>query len=120
MFLPSDVATQVGTFALVPQIRSRVSCPVIAAGGIADSVGVASVMSLGAAAAQIGTAYLLCSEAKTSSVHRAALKREDARVTALTNLFSGRPARGIVNRLMRDMGYINSTVPGFPLASAAL
>jgi nitronate monooxygenase len=120
MFLSSDVASQVGTFALVAQIRSRVSCPMIAAGGIADSVGVASVMTLGAAAAQIGTAYLLCTEAKTSTVHRAALKREEAPLTALTNLFSGRLARGIVNRLMRDLGYINSTVPEFPWASSAL
>jgi nitronate monooxygenase len=120
MFLSSDVASQIGTFALVPQIQSSVSCPVIAAGGIANATGVASAMSLGAAAAQIGTAYLLCSEAKTSSVHRAALKREAARLTALTNVFSGRLARGIVNRLMRDLGYINSTAPEFPLASAAL
>jgi nitronate monooxygenase len=93
---------------------------VIAAGGIADAKGVAAAMALGAAAVQVGTAYLLCPEATTTAVHRAALKSEAARQTALTNLFTGRPARGIVNRVMRELGAINAAAPDFPLATAAI
>ena len=120
MFLSSDTSTQLGTFALVPQVASAVNVPVIAAGGIADAAGVAAAIALGAAGVQVGTAYLLCPEATTSSVHRQALKSAAARETALTNLFTGRPARGIVNRLMKDLGPINGLVPEFPLATAAI
>ena len=120
MFLTDDVATQVGTFALLPQIVRAVRVPVIAAGGIADATGVAAALALGASAVQIGTAYLLTSEATTSAVHRAALASEAARVTALTNLFSGRPARGIVNRLMREVGPMSPIAPAFPLAAFAI
>jgi len=120
MFLSDDLNTQVGTFALVRQIVRAVSIPVIAAGGIADSQGVAAAMALGAAGVQVGTAYLLCPEATTSAVHRAALKGDAARVTALTNLFTGRFARGIMNRIMRELGPINATAPAFPLAAAAI
>lgn len=119
-FLAADVATQVGIFALLPQIVQAVQVPVIAAGGIADAHGVAASMALGAAGVQVGTAYLLCPEATTSAVHRAALKSEAARVTALTNLFTGRPARGIVNRIMRELGPFNPAVPSFPLATTAI
>ncbi|MCM8620619.1 MAG: nitronate monooxygenase [Candidatus Accumulibacter sp.] len=119
-FLSEDLGMQVGTFALVPQIVRAVKIPVIAAGGIADAKGVAAAMALGAAGVQIGTAYMLCAEATTSAVHRAALKSDAARVTALTNLFTGRPARGIVNRLMRELGPINPAAPAFPLATAAI
>ena len=120
MFLSADVTTQVGTIALLPQVIQAVRVPVIAAGGIADARGVAAAMALGAAGVQIGTAYLLCPEATTSAVHRAALQSETARHTALTNLFSGRPARGIVNRIMRELGPILTIVPDFPLAGSAL
>jgi nitronate monooxygenase len=120
MFLSDDLNTQVGTFALVPQIVRAVSVPVIAAGGIADSKGVAAAMALGAAGVQIGTAYLLCPEATTSAVHRTALKDGAGRLTALTNLFTGRVARGIVNRIMRELGPIDVTAPAFPLAAAAI
>jgi nitronate monooxygenase len=120
MFLANDVATQVGTFALLPQIVRAVDCPVIAAGGVADAAGVRAAIALGAAGVQVGTAYLLCPEATTSAVHRAALKSDDARSTALTNLFSGRPARGIVNRVMRELGCMSDVAPAFPLASSAL
>ena len=120
MFLSQDVATQVGTFALLPQVVRAVSVPVVAAGGIADAKGVAAAMALGAAGVQIGTAYLLCPEAQTSAVHRAALASDGAKHTAVTNLFSGRPARGIVNRLMRELGPVNAIAPEFPLASAAI
>lgn len=120
IFLSEDLSTQIGTFALLPQIVKAVRLPVIAAGGIADARGVAAAMALGAAGVQIGTAYLLCPEATTSTVHRAALKSEDARHTALTNLFTGRPARGIVNRIMRELGPISLAAPHFPLAASAI
>jgi nitronate monooxygenase len=119
-FLSDDLTAQVGTFALVPQVVRAVKCPVIAAGGIADARGVAAAMALGAAGVQVGTAYLLCPEATTSAIHRAALKSESARHTALTNLFTGRPARGIVNRFMRELGPISEAAPAFPLATAAV
>jgi nitronate monooxygenase len=120
IFLSKDLSSQLGTIALVPQVVRAVKIPVIAAGGIADCVGVAAALELGAAGVQVGTAYLLCQEATTSSVHRAALKSEAARLTALTNLFSGRPARGIVNRIMREAGPISSVAPEFPLAATAI
>lgn len=119
-FLTRDLTTQLGTFALVRQIARAVRLPVIAAGGVADSRGVAAAMALGAAGVQVGTAYLLCPEATTSAVHRAALKSEAARHTTLTNLFSGGPARGIVNRAMKELGPLSSLAPDFPLASAAM
>jgi nitronate monooxygenase len=120
IFLSDDLTSQVGTIALLPQIVSAVKLPVIATGGIADSRGVAAAMALGAAGVQIGTAYLLCPEATTSQVHRAALKSAAARHTALTNLFTGRPARGIVNRIMKELGPMNNAAPAFPLATAAI
>lgn len=120
LFLTTDLSTQIGTFALVPQIVRAVRIPVIAAGGIGDAKGVAAAMALGAAGVQVGTAYLLCHEATTSAVHRAALKSDGARVTALTNLFTGRPARGIMNRIMRELGPISAVAPAFPLATSAI
>jgi nitronate monooxygenase len=119
-FLSYDLTLQSGLFALLPQIVLAVGVPVIAAGGIADARGVAAAIALGAAAAQVGTAYLLCPESTTSAVHRAALRSEARRHTALTNLFSGRPARGIVNRAMREIGALNGAAPEFPLAAAAI
>jgi nitronate monooxygenase len=120
MFLSDDLTTQVGTLALVRQIVQTVKLPVIAAGGIADAAGVAAAMALGASGVQVGTAYLLCLEATTSTVHRATLKSDAAQHTALTNVFTGRPARGIVNRLMRELGPISDLAPVFPLAATAV
>jgi nitronate monooxygenase len=120
IFLSEDLTTQVGTFALLPQIARAVRVPVIAAGGIADAKGIAAAMSLGASGVQLGTAYLLCPEATTHPVHRAALQSDGAVHTALTNLFTGRPARGIMNRLMADLGPLNPAAPAFPLAGGAL
>ncbi len=120
MFLSEDVSTQVGTLALLPQIVRAVGVPVVAAGGIADARGVAAALALGAAGVQAGTAYLLCPEATTSATHRAALKSETVRHTALTNVFTGRPARGIMNRIIRELGPMSPVAPEFPLASSAI
>ena len=119
-FLSDDLSAQMGTFALLPQIVQAVDVPVIAAGGVADAAGVAAALALGAAAAQVGTAYLLCPEATTSAIHRATLQSEAARHTALTRLFTGRPARGIVNRVMRELGALSPVAPAFPLATSAI
>lgn len=120
MFLTEALSSQLGTFALLPQIVAEVDVPVIAAGGIADAAGVAAAMALGAAGVQVGTAYLCCPEATTSALHRTALQSEAAHHTALTTLFTGRPARGIVNRVMRELGALNPATPAFPLATAAM
>ena len=120
MFLTEDLQTQVGTSALVQQIVRACKVPVIAAGGIADAKGVKAAMALGAAGVQVGTGYLFCPEATTNPLHRAALKSNAARTTAITNLFTGRPARGIVNRLMREIGPVNPAAPAFPLAAPAI
>jgi nitronate monooxygenase len=120
IFLSDDLTTQVGTFALLPQVVRAVKVPVIAAGGIADARGVAAAMALGAAGAQIGTAYLLCPEATTSAVHRAALKSDAARHTVIANIFTGRPARAIVNRFLKELGPVRADVPAFPLAVGAM
>jgi nitronate monooxygenase len=119
-FLSEDLTHQLGTLALVPQVVDAVKVPVIAAGGISDARGVAAAMALGAAGVQVGTAYLLCPEATTSAVHRAALKSDTARVTAVTNVFTGRPARGIVNRVMRELGPMSPVAPTFPLAASTI
>lgn len=125
-----DLSEQMGTFALVPQLVAALRVPVIAAGGIADAAGVRAALALGAAGVQVGTAYLCSDEALTSPSHRAALQSKAARHTALTNLFTGRPARGIVNRLMRELGRgneaehfcggLSAAAPAFPLATAAI
>ena len=232
MFLTDDIATQIGTFALLPQIVDAVRVPVIASGGIGDARGIVAAFALGASAVQLGTAYLLCPEARLAPLYRAALLRaiaadveaeaelkvdlnvdfkaeskvdtnadtnadtnsesrtasfnatiessqpasshrsvvaavaapgaapgvapvdapldgtidplraasfinvspeqsievsdqmssnpSAADATALTNLFSGRPARGLINRLMREQGPMNPAVPAFPQAAAAL
>jgi nitronate monooxygenase len=120
MFLSEDISSQIGTFALVPQIVDAVTLPVIAAGGIADHRGLVAALALGASAVQIGTAYLFCPEAKVSAAHRRALDTAPASDTALTNLFTGRPARGINNRIMRELGPMSDLAPRFPLAGGAL
>ena len=120
IFLTTDMTTQMGTFALLPQIVATVKIPVIAAGGIATAEGVRAALDLGAVAAQIGTAFMLCPEATTKPLHREALKSPAARHTAITNLFSGGPARGIVNRVMRELGPVCDQAPAFPLATNAI
>ncbi len=121
---PRELLSQQGTFTLLPQIVAAVSIPVIAAGGIASAAGVRAAMALGASGVQVGTAYMLCPEATTSATHRASLQRSVAdpatHHTALTTLFTGRPARGIVNRVMRELGPLNNAAPPFPTATAAI
>ena len=106
--------------ALVPQIVDAVKVPVIAAGGIADARGIVAAFALGAAAVQIGTAYLFCAEAKLAGAHREALRVARDNDTVLTNVFTGRPARGIINRVVREVGPMSDLAPAFPLAGGAL
>jgi len=118
-FLSEDLAAQPSTIALVSSLSRALSVPVVAAGGIGSHADAEALFAAGAAAIQAGTAYLLCPEATTTAVHRAALV-QPGRETAITNLFSGRPARGLANRLMRDLGPMSDLPPAFPWASLAL
>jgi nitronate monooxygenase len=120
IFLNDNLAGQAGSFALIPQIVDAVKVPVIAAGAVSDARGIAAAFMLGAAGVQIGSAYLHCPESKISAPHRAALKTVADDGTAVTNVISGRPARGIVNRLIREVGPISALAPEFPLATGAL
>lgn len=120
MFLSTDLGTQTGTLALVPAVVAAVRVPVIAAGGIGGAAGVRAVLGLGASAVQLGTSYLLCHEATTSAVHRAALQADRTGLTVVTNVFSGRPARGLLNRAVRELGPMSPDVPAFPLAAAVM
>lgn len=120
MFLSDDLSSQIGLMALVPQIVDAVTVPVIAAGGIGDARGIVAALALGASAVQIGTAYLFTPEATITASHHHALRHAQASETALTNLFTGRPARGIINRAMRELGAINPTAPAFPRSGGAL
>jgi nitronate monooxygenase len=119
-FLSTDLTRQTGLLALLPQVVKAVRIPVIAAGGIVDAASIRAALTLGASAVQLGTAFLLCNESLTSAPHRQVLRQPDGHHTALTNLMTGRPARGIVNRLMREVGPINELAPAFPLAGNAL
>ena len=119
MFLTDDIATQSGTFALVPQMVDAVDVPVIAAGGIADGRGIAAAFALGAAGVQIGTAYLRTPESKVSAVIRERLAAAGEGATAITNVMTGRAARGVVNRAMAEIGPVTAAHPGFPHAAAA-
>jgi nitronate monooxygenase len=120
MFLTDNLAEQPGTFALVPQVVDAVKVPVIAAGGIADGRGIAAAFALGAAGVQIGSAYLRCPESKVSGPARAALAQAGDDSTVITNVMTGRPARGVVNRAMREVGPISLDAPAFPHAATAL
>jgi nitronate monooxygenase len=120
MFLSRDVDAQPGLFALLPQVVDAVRKPVIAAGAIADGRGVAAAFALGAAAVQVGTAYLRTPQSAISQLHRAALAGATDEGTRLTNLYTGRPARGLVTRLMSELGPMSDAAPAFPLATAAI
>jgi nitronate monooxygenase len=120
MFLTDNIAEQPGTFALLPQVVDAVRVPVIAAGGIADGRGIAAAFVLGAAGVQIGSAFLRCPESKISTPTRLALAEARDDATVITNVMTGRPARGIANRVMREIGPIWSDAPAFPHAATAL
>jgi nitronate monooxygenase len=120
MFLTESIAEQPGTFALVPQVVDAVKIPVIAAGGIADGRGIAAAFALGAAGVQIGSAYLRCPESKVIAPARIALAQARDDSTVITNVMTGRPARGVANRVMREVGPISPDAPAFPHAAAAL
>jgi nitronate monooxygenase len=120
MFLTENISEQPGTFALVPQVVDAVHVPVIAAGGIADGRGIAAAFALGAAGVQIGTAYLRCPESKVSAPARLALAQGRDDSTVITNVMTGRPARGLANRVMREAGPISPLAPQFPHAATAL
>ena len=120
MFLSDDLDAQPGLFALLPQVVDAVKVPVIAAGGIGDGRGVAAALALGASAAQIGTGYLLTPQAGRSALHRRAIARASDDGTRITNIFTGRPARGLVNRAISELGPISAVAPAFPLATGAL
>jgi len=118
--MPGAIDSQVGTFALVPQIADAVSVPVIAAGGIGDGRGMVAAFGLGAAGVQIGTAFLLCAESATPPPHREALRNARMKQTVVTNVFSGRPARVLVNRPAAEFGPWSDAVPDFPLPMGEL
>ena len=124
IFLARDshaaIASQPGALALIPQVADAVRIPVVAAGGIADGRGIVAAFALGAAAVQLGTAYLLCPEAATPSLHRDALRQAPADVTLLTDVFTGRPARVLANRFARETGAVLDRPPDFPLPLGAL
>jgi nitronate monooxygenase len=120
MFLTESIANQPGTFALVPQVVDAVRVPVIAAGGIADGRGIAAAFALGAAGVQIGSAYLRCPESKVTAPVRKALAEADDEATVITNVMTGRPARGVANRLMREAGPVAVDAPPYPHAATAL
>jgi nitronate monooxygenase len=119
MFLTDNIAAQPGLFALVPQMADAVRVPIIAAGGVADGRGIAAAFALGAAGVQIGTAYLRCPESRASALGRAALAAAGDESTVITNVMTGRPARGIANRAMREVGPVSPDAPAFPHAAAA-
>ena len=120
MFLTDNIAEQPGTFALVPQVVDAVRIPVIAAGGIADGRGIAAAFALGACGVQIGSAYLRCPESRVIAPARVALAQARDDSTVITNVMTGRPARGVANRLMREAGPISPDAPAFPHAATAL
>jgi nitronate monooxygenase len=120
MFLTENIAEQPGTFALVPQVVDAVKVPVIAAGGIADGRGIAAAFALGAAGVQIGSAYLRCPESRVIAPARVALAQARDDSTVITNVMTGRPARGVANRVMREVGPISPDAPAFPHSATAL
>lgn len=120
MFLTDDIASQPGLFALLPQVVDAVKLPVIAAGGVGDGRGIAAAFALGAAGVQVGTAFLRTTESKLNGLVRAALAASADDGTVITNVMTGRPARGVVNRVMREVGPISADAPAFPYAAVAL
>ncbi|MEP5729498.1 MAG: nitronate monooxygenase [Sulfitobacter sp.] len=119
-FLASENPLRQSTMDLVHQISSAVVIPVIAAGGIADIVSIRAAIDAGASGVQIGTRFLKSPEARITPLHRSFLEGNEDLDTEITNVFTGRPARGFVNKLVRELGPINPNVQTFPLAISAL
>ena len=119
IFLTDDLSSQLPTKQLLKDIVERVKVPVIAAGGVGSAQDVKDLIELGASAVQVGTSFLLCDEAKTSPLHREALAASTSPNTVITNIFSGRPARGIVNGMIEKLGAWNRQAPSFPYATPA-
>lgn len=111
-------ASMLGTLALVPQCVEALSIPVIAAGGIMDGRGIAGALALGAQAVQMGTAFLTCPESGIGTAYREALTQAGPTDTRTTRIFSGRPARGIVNTMMEQLSANERTVPPYPVQNA--
>lgn len=120
MFLSEDLSTQTKTLSLVSEILRQVRLPIIAAGGISNKSDVEKLFSIGVSAVQIGTAYLLTMESKISPLYRSALLSDRRMQTVITNIFTGKPARSIRNRIVDEMGPISSQTPPFPYAGKAL
>lgn len=114
-FLAEPENSLIGLLALVPQLVDAVDVPVIAAGGIADARGLAAALTLGASAAQLGTAFLVCTESAISDAHRSRILSADAESTVLTRIFSGRLARGIPNRMLRELESSETAPAPFPV-----
>lgn len=112
---PERQAT-IGLTALVPAIRDAVDAPIVAAGGLMDGAGIASVLALGAEAAQLGTAFLLCPEAGTHPTHRDAIRTAGPDTTVVTTALTGRAARTIANRIVEELGDV--AVPPYPVMNA--
>ena len=119
IFLTDDLTSQLPTKQLLKEIVERVEVPVIAAGGVGSAQNVKELIDLGGSAVQVGTSFLLCDEAKTSQLHREALAASTSPNTVITNVFSGRPARGIVNGMVEKLGAWNRLAPSFPYATPA-
>ena len=117
-FLKGAWESSIGTFALVRTIVKAVDLPVIAAGGIMDGAGIAAALMLGAAAVQLGTAYMLCEEAVTNPAWRNAIANAPDDPTRATRVFSGRYARGIENEFMRELESVEAEIPAYPIQNA--
>jgi len=113
-FLRAAEDSLTGTFSLVPRIVSRVDLPVIAAGGVGDARGVVAALALGAEGVQMGTVFLTCRESGAGHLHREALLGRNAGHTALTRGFTGRLARGIENRLLREFNELAREILPYP------
>jgi nitronate monooxygenase len=108
--------SEMGTLALVRVLTEACGLPVIAAGGIMDGAGIKAVMQLGASAAQLGTAFILCPESSANAAYREALKSPRAHLTRVTSVISGRPARGMVNRNFTSLEVNAPAMPDYPIA----
>ena len=114
-FLAPAESSTIGTFVLLQLIKEKVKTPVIAAGGIATGKGVAAALTLGADAAQIGTAFLACDESNATAMHRKMLFSDAAKYTTLSRAFTGRLGRGITSRIAKDLVHQEKDFLPFPL-----